>query len=88
MSKLLCSLPSGHCPHHEVPKAVDWAMLAWMDSDGQKAPVCEGQTAEIMEMDGRKISIVGRNGHPNSAPTNVISNIVESLEGLLGKRRL
>ena len=62
-------------------------MLAWMDSGGQKAPVCEGQTAEILEIDGRKISIVGRDGRPNSAPTNVISNIVEALEGLLGKQR-
>ena len=78
---------SGHCPHHEVPKAVDWAMLTWMGSAGQEAPVHEGETVVMTESDGRSVKIVGRDGRPNSAPTNTISKVVEALEKVIKKSR-
>ena len=62
-------------------------MLYWLRSDGREAPVFEGQTREVTEADGRRVKVVGRDGRPNSAPTNIISNLVEMLEEWMARNK-
>ena len=86
---LLCLPPpaaSGHCPHHEVPRTVNWALKTWIASGGSLPPVAPGATVEVEEASGRVIRVVHRDGAPNTAPTNLISKVVAWLEGL-GKGR-
>ena len=74
---------TGHCPHHEAPKAVDWAILKWISSDGQRSPVAEGSSIDIQEDSGSCIHIVCQDGRPNNKNiTNWITVMLAFFEGI------
>ena len=55
--------PSGHCPHHETPKAVADVLVAWLND----LPTSE----EILEKDGRTISIRKVDGQPRDLSESI-----------------
>lgn len=54
--------PSGHCPHHETPKAVNEALRRWfMQEDGAPDPhLAAGSTFEVAEDDGRRVTVTAK----------------------------
>ncbi|GAX74761.1 hypothetical protein CEUSTIGMA_g2208.t1 [Chlamydomonas eustigma] len=78
--------PAGHCPHHEVPRSVNWAISSWISSGGQADPVHRDSPHVLQENDDREIFIVHRDGTPNSAPTNFLSNLIDVIEGVIKRQ--
>ena len=57
--------PSGHCPHHETPRAtaaaVNGLLDAWLDDD---RPALDLPAAPVTEADGRRVSVARATGAP------------------------
>jgi len=73
--------PAGHCPHHEVPNTVNWALTSWISS-GHQAPVPEGEACDIEESPGRMVKIRHLRGGASDGPSNWLSRLFEWFDNM------
>lgn len=70
--------PTGHCPHHEVPNTVNWAMKRWIEG-GHTSPVAQGEAAEVEEEPGRRVGVRNVDAKGAGGPTNFLSRLLDGV---------